>query len=267
MINRPSIESESEDSFWPHGLQPNRLLRPWDFPGKGTGVGCHFLLSTECWQIQSSFNCIMESVWSWNTTRHISIFQVTIILSWNYELHFSSGSILRSFSQLYVRNYCTTTLKNTIDIDVSCFLNNSFIPTNDWKSHQCFSTLFLFLACVLLFSYLDWLSFISIFLFLWHYCFHDLPKSEARPYIIFQCYLSFLLKPPKPSFHLHIFCTFLHHWFLPTFVFLVFISHLVVSLNGTDFIYCNKTEQYFSQEKSSNVNIEWTWIIKIKIIW
>ena len=20
------------------------LLRPWDFPGKGTGVGCHFLL-------------------------------------------------------------------------------------------------------------------------------------------------------------------------------------------------------------------------------
>ena len=21
-----------------------QLLRPWDFPGKGTGVGCHFLL-------------------------------------------------------------------------------------------------------------------------------------------------------------------------------------------------------------------------------
>ena len=25
----------------PHGLQPTRLLRPWDFPGKSTGVGCH----------------------------------------------------------------------------------------------------------------------------------------------------------------------------------------------------------------------------------
>ena len=24
-----------------HGLQPSRLLRPWDFPGKSTGVGCH----------------------------------------------------------------------------------------------------------------------------------------------------------------------------------------------------------------------------------
>ena len=28
----------------PHGLGPTRLLRPWDFPGKNTGVGCHSLL-------------------------------------------------------------------------------------------------------------------------------------------------------------------------------------------------------------------------------
>ena len=32
------------DSSWPHGLQPTRLLSPWDFPGKSTGVGCHCLL-------------------------------------------------------------------------------------------------------------------------------------------------------------------------------------------------------------------------------
>ena len=31
----------------PHGLQPTRLLRPWDFPGKNIGVGCHFLLHTK----------------------------------------------------------------------------------------------------------------------------------------------------------------------------------------------------------------------------
>ena len=30
----------------PHGLQPSRLLHPWDFPGKSTGVGCHCLLLT-----------------------------------------------------------------------------------------------------------------------------------------------------------------------------------------------------------------------------
>ena len=28
----------------PNGLQPSRLFRPWDFPGKSTGVGCHCLL-------------------------------------------------------------------------------------------------------------------------------------------------------------------------------------------------------------------------------
>ena len=29
-------------SLWPHGLLPARLLCPWNFPGKNTGVGCHF---------------------------------------------------------------------------------------------------------------------------------------------------------------------------------------------------------------------------------
>ena len=32
------------DSSRPHGLQPTRLLCPWDFPGKSPGVGCHCLL-------------------------------------------------------------------------------------------------------------------------------------------------------------------------------------------------------------------------------
>ena len=32
------------DSLQPHGLQPTRLLCPWNSLGKNTGVGCHFLL-------------------------------------------------------------------------------------------------------------------------------------------------------------------------------------------------------------------------------
>ena len=32
------------DSSRPHGLQPSRLLCPWDSPGKSAGVGCHCLL-------------------------------------------------------------------------------------------------------------------------------------------------------------------------------------------------------------------------------
>ena len=30
--------------LWPRGLQPTRLLCPWDFPSRNTGVCCHFLL-------------------------------------------------------------------------------------------------------------------------------------------------------------------------------------------------------------------------------
>ena len=34
------------NSLQPHGLQPTRLLCPWDSPGKNTGVGCHGLLQS-----------------------------------------------------------------------------------------------------------------------------------------------------------------------------------------------------------------------------
>ena len=37
----------------PHRRQPTRLPRPWDSPGKNTGVGCHFLL--QC-----------RKVWKWS---------------------------------------------------------------------------------------------------------------------------------------------------------------------------------------------------------
>ena len=49
----PSPMHESEKWKWSrsvvsnsqrlHGLQPARLLHPWDLPGKSTGVGCHCL--------------------------------------------------------------------------------------------------------------------------------------------------------------------------------------------------------------------------------
>ena len=46
------------DSSKPHGLQPTRLLRPWDVPGKSTGVGCHCLLQIiERATIYSEFMC------------------------------------------------------------------------------------------------------------------------------------------------------------------------------------------------------------------
>ena len=39
------------NSMRPHRWQPTRLPRPWDSPGKTTGVGCHFLL--QCMKVKS----------------------------------------------------------------------------------------------------------------------------------------------------------------------------------------------------------------------
>ena len=39
------------NSVQPRRRQPTRLPRPWDSPGKNTGVGCHFLL--QCTKVKS----------------------------------------------------------------------------------------------------------------------------------------------------------------------------------------------------------------------
>ena len=45
------VMSVMSDSVQPHKQHPNRLPRPWDSPGKNTGVGCHFLL--QCMKVKS----------------------------------------------------------------------------------------------------------------------------------------------------------------------------------------------------------------------
>ena len=59
------VKVKSLSRVWlerPHGLQPTRLLRPWDFLGKSTGVGCHCLLRTiglgTAYPVKSPIPCI-----------------------------------------------------------------------------------------------------------------------------------------------------------------------------------------------------------------
>ena len=50
----------------PDRWQPTRLCRPWDSPGKNTGVGCHFLL--QCMKVKSEVasvvsDCVRPDRW------------------------------------------------------------------------------------------------------------------------------------------------------------------------------------------------------------
>ena len=59
-VKRERENEVESDSSRPHGLQPARLLRPWDFPGKSTGVGCHRLL---CFIYELSVKIFPLSQW------------------------------------------------------------------------------------------------------------------------------------------------------------------------------------------------------------
>ena len=48
------------DSVRPHRWQPTRLPRPWDSPGKNTGVGCHFLL--QCMKVKRESEVAQSSL-------------------------------------------------------------------------------------------------------------------------------------------------------------------------------------------------------------
>ena len=52
------------DSVRPQRPQPTSLPRPWDSPGKNTGVGCHFLL--QCMKVKvKSLSCVQLLATSW----------------------------------------------------------------------------------------------------------------------------------------------------------------------------------------------------------
>ena len=76
------------DSLLPHGLQPTRLLCAWNFPGKNTGVGCHFLLQG-VFLIQGSNFCLLRLLYSQVDSLplcHLGsdiIFLWQIVLDWN----------------------------------------------------------------------------------------------------------------------------------------------------------------------------------------
>ena len=63
-----AVASVVSDSVRPHRQQPTRLSRPWDSPGKNTGVGCHFLL--QCIKVKvKSLSCARLSATPWTAAQ------------------------------------------------------------------------------------------------------------------------------------------------------------------------------------------------------
>ena len=73
------------DSYRPHGLQPTRLLCPWDFPGKSTGVRCHCLLHQIMFKTPQIYTFTQtiwmtpapQQPWYWRVDISIHVLQVS----------------------------------------------------------------------------------------------------------------------------------------------------------------------------------------------
>ena len=60
------------DSVQPHRRQPTRLSRPWNSPGKNTGVGCHFPL--QCMKVKikvKSLSCVQLLATPWTVAHQV----------------------------------------------------------------------------------------------------------------------------------------------------------------------------------------------------
>ena len=99
------------DSVRPHRRQPTRLRRPWDSPGKNTGVGCHFLLQ----QPTAGQNQLTQSL-LYNKILNISHFYWLLYWKKNTKYNITymwESKILHKWTCLQNRNRLTDTFRQT----------------------------------------------------------------------------------------------------------------------------------------------------------
>ena len=113
---------------WLHGLESTRLLCPWDFPAKKTGVGCHSLLQGNfltqgfkpdllyCRQTHTHTHTPQKKLWA---TREAVVFLhpfyqcmrvpiVYVLLISYMELSFIVALVCQTFSSLWSISYIYT---------------------------------------------------------------------------------------------------------------------------------------------------------------
>ena len=96
LLLNAAVASVMSDSVRPQRRQPTRLPRPWDSPGKNTGVGCHFLL--HCMKVKS-----LSHVW-------------LLVTPWTaaYQAPLSMGFTRQECLNTYVQLTLEYMLENTI---------------------------------------------------------------------------------------------------------------------------------------------------------
>ena len=103
--------AQLSDSLRPLGLQPARLLCLWDFPGKNTGVGCHFLLQG-IFPIQGSNLCLLQLLlwqtdslpWSHLESPHWGLgLKYMNLLRWDPNIQSIIASLMVTFPEISIQ--------------------------------------------------------------------------------------------------------------------------------------------------------------------
>ena len=84
MIQWGSVYSVLSDSLQPHRLQPTRLLCPWDFPGKNTRVGCHFLLQEIFLTLGLNLRLLSRLRWQVFSLPLVKVYRKTVVFLYVY---------------------------------------------------------------------------------------------------------------------------------------------------------------------------------------
>ena len=77
------VTSVISDSFRLYGLQPTRLLCPWDSLGKNTGVGCHAHLQGIFWPQDGTHVSYISCTGRWVLIHGSSAYLVKPLVMWN----------------------------------------------------------------------------------------------------------------------------------------------------------------------------------------
>ena len=121
--------SVMSNSLQPHGLQPARLLCPWNFPGNNTGVGCHCLLQG-IFVTQGSNLCLLCLPHGRQILYHCTIWEVMYIYIYIYAL-----SIYRERERERQRE--------SIYLHMYIFKCNSYAYENTYKCIYIIHTLYI----------------------------------------------------------------------------------------------------------------------------